>query len=266
MHLHAVNSASGVTVRAYARVIYDDGTDALLTIPEQTLNAEIIAQDFASADPATQNGWVVGAAVEMLPSGIQRGQTYVRLQFEPFGSVLLQDYCFSFNPVWLGTHVQPGPGGGSGHLELVTAKADGAPVAGSTRALALSDAIRKIYSFIWYYAASSDVASRTLDVRLKQVLGALPTGFVANPGSYVWISTTLTLTADQDGATFGDQKRSGTNDAGTLAIDDAASDPSPFPLLLEAGDNATLDWVVISSNANDFDAFYILQETWVVLS
>lgn len=265
MHLHAYNSASGVSVNAWARVIYDDGTDALLTVPEQTLNAEIVEEDIPAADPATQDGWVVGAAVEMLTDGIQRGQTYVRLQFGRFGVVLLQDYCFSFNPVWMGTYVQPGPGGGAGNLELVTAKANGVPVASTFRSLALTDAIRKIHSFIWYYACSADVATRTLDVVISSPLGAIPTGFITITAEQVWVSTSLVLTASQNGSSFLDQKRSGVNDNGTLAIDDAATDPSPFPLLLEGGDGTRLNWAVSNLNANDNDALYILQETWVVL-
>lgn len=160
---------------------------------------------------------------------------------------------------------RPVLGGGAGHLELVTVKANGAPVATTILALALSNAIRKIHSFIWYYACSSDVANRILALRIYQPLGALPTGYTAIPDSYVWVATGLTLTADEDGAMFLDEKRSGTNDNGVLVIDDASSAPSPLPLLLDGDDNSLLILSTAAGEALDFNAAYLLQETWVVL-
>jgi len=262
LHLHTVSNAV-VTLRAWVRVVYDDGTGQLLTVPETPRSASRLSEDLASTDVIVQNGWVVNAEVEMSTADIKRGQTYVRLTVEPFGAALLSDYCFSeFGHVSLGTFVQTGPGGGSGHLQVVTVKANGPPAAETTRLLALSNTIRKVYSFVWYYIASADVDSRILTVRLRDVLGALPTGLgVIN----VWFPPTLTLTASELGAIFGDPKRTGSNDNLTVVIDDAASAPSPFPLLIEEGDPGFLIFLITDSNVNDFDTIYLLQEEWVVL-
>lgn len=261
--LHTISDAA-VAVRAWVRVIYDDGSGQLLTVPETVRSGGRVAEVLASTDVVTQNGWVVNAEVEMLTTGIKRGQTYVRLAVEPFGCVLLQDYCFFGGNVSLGTYVQSGPGGGSGHLQTVEVKASSVPVASTTVALVSTNTIRKVHGFAWYYNASADAASRILTVVLNHPLGALPVGFSAGTPSVVWASAALTLTTGQEGTVFADLHRSGTNDAGTLAIADAAANPSPFPLWVAEGNNYFADFQVADLHANDRDTIYLLRETWVV--
>jgi len=261
--LHTISDAA-VTLRAFARVIYDDGTGQLLTIPETARSASRVAEVLVSADVVVQNGWVVNAEVEMLTSDIKRGQAYVRLAVEPFSCVLLQDYCFSgFGNVSLGTFVQPGPGGGDGNLEIVTVRADVVP-ANINVSLAASNTIRKVYGFVWYYNASADAATRVLNSQVQNPLGAVPTGFAVITTD-LWLGTVVTLTASQEGYVFGDTKRAGSNDNGTLVIDDAASAPSPFPLLVDEDDPVLFNFTPTDFHANDRDSIYYLREGWVVL-
>lgn len=254
------------TLRAWARVIYDDGTEQLLTVPDEVISSDRVEADAPRGEVVTADGWVVGAEVEMPTASIQRGRTYVKLQLEPFGTVLCADYCYSeFGQVALGTHVQPGPGGGSGHLRWVTIKADSVP-ATFNYTLALSNTIRSLQSLVWYYVAGVGVATRTLKVRYPSRGGALPTGMSAlSDSSDVWVSSLLTLTASQHGTIFADPARSGINDNVTIAIDDTGSAPSPFPVLIPEDTGGTLRFVLTDVDAGDFDAVYGLFEDWVVL-
>lgn len=262
LHLHTISDAV-VAIRAWVRVIYDDGSGQLLTVPETPRSGSRVAEDLASADVVIQNGWVVNAEVEMLTADIKRGQTYVRMTVEPFGAALLSDYCFSeFGHVSLGTFIQPGPGGGAGNLRWVAIKANGVP-ATFDFTFAVSNVIRSVRGFVWYYASSGDVASRLLDARLRQPGAGLPTGF--GNAIDVWAATTLTLTANQDGSVFADPKRSGTNDNTVVVIDDAASAPSPFPLLVAEDDEIFFRGALTAEEAADFDAVWGLFEDWVVL-
>lgn len=260
LQLHTISGAA-VALRAWVRVIYDDGSGQLLTVPETVRSASRVAEVLASTDVITQNGWVVNAEVEMLTSDIKRGQTYVRLAVEPFGCVLLQDYCFSgIGNVSLGTYTQAGPGGGSGSLEIVTVKADSVPVT-TTHVLAASNTIRKIYTIVWYYNASADVDSRVLSLQLQRMLGSVPTGFTEANNSETWRGSGLTLTASEEGTLFADEKRFGANDNGSLTYD---SNPSPFPLLVQEDSLIQIVASTVDLNANDRDAIYLLREEWVL--
>jgi len=265
LHLHTISNAA-VALRAWIRVIYDDGTGQLLTVPETARSASRVAEDLASTDVVTQNGWVVNAEVEMVTEDIKRGQTYVRLAVEPFGAALLADYCFSeFGHVSLGTFVPPGPAGGAGHFNTVVVKVSSAPVS-TAYVLPLSNMFRKILGFAWWYLTSSDVATRTLIVRLQRWIGTAPAG-MGTFDDVIWQSSSMVLTADEDGTSFADEKRSGVNDNATLAIDDAASAPTPFPLWVTEDMASDMQfWFEESSgHANDLDTIYVLSEEWVVL-
>jgi len=250
------------TVRAWARVRYDTGEDQLLIVPDQTLNDDREVAVARPSDVALHDGWVTDALVELLDTGIKRGQVYVKLGLEPFGPALLADYCFSsFGQVALGTFVQPGPGGGAGHLEKRIVSADGPPSASRTATLALSSTIRKIYGFAWYYQASGTAASRVLQVRIRDYLGPMPTGKAEEDA---WFGTDVTLTANENGSVAADEQRSWSGDGTPIVIDNTASAPSPFPRLIEENDTIYLIFVMQNEEATDFDTIQILQETWVM--
>jgi len=254
------------TVRSWARVRYDNGEDDILFIPDFTTSNDGVQVRPADAlgGEARMDGWVVDALVELpLDLDVKRGEIYVKLFMDPFGPVLCSDYLFSsFGQVVLGTYIQAGPGGGAGFLEISTFKASSVPVASSTLTFADPNVIRKVYGFAWYYVASVDVASRTLALSLVQPLGALPTGW-AYPTPFV-NQQSLSVTAGQDAIIFADHKRSGTFNDGTLLIDSTATDPSDFPILVEEDDPYYIDFLVGSLNANDRDAIYVQQESWVI--
>jgi len=265
LHLRYISNVVA-TLRAWVRVIYDDGSEQLLTVPDEDASSDRVATEAPRGEVATADGWVVGAAVEVsvvtLP--VVRGQTYVKLQFEPFGVVLCADYCYTDAPVVLGTFVQPGPGGGSGHLYWRAIKADGVPATFSFT-FALSNQIRLVREFAWYYAASNTVATRIIQILLRTPGGGTPTGYGTGDLLNVFESPTVTLTSDEDGSLFIDEERIGVNDNGTVTISDVTTVPSPLPILISEDDTRVLRGVVTAPEADDFDAVWGLFEDWVVL-
>jgi len=129
-------------------------------------------------------------------------------------------------------------------------------------ALAGNNRIRKVHGFAWYYECSSDVASRVLDVELRNPIGAVPAGFTG--AAAVWQGPQLTLTADQEGVAFAGQSRGGINDNGSLTISDRASAFPPFPYWAHENDSVDLAFLVASGHANDLDVIYVLVESWQV--
>jgi len=264
--LQYVSSVSP-TLRAWARVRYDNGEDDVLFIPDAVAVTDPIIITNLASDVARMDGWVTDALVQVLQPHIQRGSVYVRLFLDPFGPVLCSDYCHStFGQVALGTYIQPGPGGGMGDLKVVTVKAVGAPAATTTYRLNADQIIRKISQIVHYYECSVDVASRILDVKLTDPLGIAPAG-MSGATNQIWSSLSLTLTASQDGVIFADEFRSGDNDNGTITIEDGATNPSPFPLWSneDMDPSYALVFTVTAGEVLDEDAIYSLVEEWVVL-
>jgi len=259
-------SSTIATVRAWARVRYDNGEDSLLFIPDFVATADPIEPTLAEpGDAARLDGWVVDALVE-LPNDldVERGQVYVKLFMYPFGPTLCSDYCYSsFGQVALGTYKVAGPAGGAGFLEVVTLSPEGVPVAEFTHVFAslVAGVVRKIHGFVWYYIASADVASRELSSELKNPLGAFATGM---DRLTVFDIPKVTLTASQQGTVFADEKRSGSIDHTVLTIESAAANPSPFPFFALFGDPYNLVLTAASLHANDLDVMYLKRESWVV--
>ena len=268
LQLQHISQRNVITIRGWARVRYDNGEDSLLTIPEFRTSNDPVAVTLARpSDVARMDGWVVDALVDLpLDDDVRRGQIYVKLYVDPFGPVLCSDYCYStFGQVTLGTYIQSGPGGGSGDLQIITVKADGAPVASTTRTLAGVNAIRKVYGFVWYYNASVDVASRILSSLWRTPIGAVPTGFGASSANIVWQPASLTLTADEEGNVFADEKLSMINKDGTLTIENVTTAPTPFPILVAEDDTGVLNFIVTAGEVLDADVIYLVQEEWMVL-
>jgi len=262
LQLSAVSSELA-TVRAWARIRYDNGEDDTLFIPDQTLSNDRSVALSRPSDVARFDGWVTDALVELplAADSVKRGQVYVRLFMDPSGPQLCKDYVYSnFGQVALGTYIQDGPGGGAGNLEVVTAKADGAPAASTSVSLAVSNEIRRIDAYIWYYHCSADVASRVIEgPSVENPWGALPTGFGA--GVYTWRPANITLTANQDGIQWADEKNGGNNDAGAMTV---ATIATPFPMWVTEGNPVTIEFLTNTGQPADRDVIYLVRESWVM--
>jgi len=262
LQLHTIASAI-LGVGAYARIKYDDGGEDLLWVSTVFVAATRVGEQFVSETAVRGPGDVVFAVVTPVTSGIKRGELWCRLSMEPSGAVLIQDYAHQDNSPSLGVYFPSGPGGGDGELELVTVKANTTPAPTSTLVLAASNTIRRYDSYVWYYNASSDVASRTMDVALRQPIGDLPTGFGTAANADVWRSLTTTLTADQEGTSFGRPGglQHGENQNGLVTMDPAAS---PFPIWVREDDPSALIFSVGNEELADRDSIYLVRETWLV--
>lgn len=268
LQLERVASVDGVAIRGWARVRYDDGTDSLLTIPEFVTSTDPTALRLARpSDVATMDGWVVDAQVSLPDEDddVKRGEIYVKLFFEPFGPVLCNGYVFTIGPLALGVYSEPGPAGGSGHLHVVTVKAESAPVTNTNYIMPLSNSVRKVMGYAWYYLASNDAATRVLSVFIYNPLGTRVTGQTQVTAA-VWQPTDLTLIADEAGVMFATEQMSGLNDDATITIEDNSADPTPFPLWSTEDMPATyvLSFDPASQHANDLDAIYVQVEEWVM--
>lgn len=150
-----VTSSIQVTLRGYARVLYDDGTEDEISFPPNAFAALIASGNIASSDtvvppsgpgnPFVKPGWVVAAVVVLdtisgntMP---ERGQTYVQMfiagtavapasgvaltaanlspAFITARQIILSDYLYALNNPTLGDVVPPGPAGGPGVIRTI---------------------------------------------------------------------------------------------------------------------------------------------------
>lgn len=267
LELHTISSAVSA-IRAFAGILYDDGTVDLMAVPTVSTSSGRSEETFTSQNRALKPGRVTFAVVEPVTTTIKRGQTYVRLAFAEGrgGPICLYDYVYQNHWPSLGEFRDSGPSGGDGWLNYVTAKSAGAPAATTTVTLKQSNTRCRYYGLVWYYHASADVASRTLDVRWNNPILALPTGFAAaGSAADAWRAVQVTLTASEDGAVIVTRQRGITNDNGTMTIDSQASAPTPFPFEVREDDTGTLIFAVGSGNANDRDVIYVVREEWLVV-
>jgi len=254
------------TVRAWARVRYDTGEDQLLFVPDEVMGSDRVVSVAPRGDVAIHDGWVVDAKVEIpLDADVKRGQVYVRLGLEPYGCLLCSDYVFSEvgGEVALGTYRPPGPAGGAGDLRVVTVKAAGVALSTYTFAPALSNMVRKIIGAVYYFEPSATVADRVQTMYLRTPLGAAPGSHGAGSQD-VWVSLQNTLSANEDGNLYADEKLTSKNDNGTVSFD---SNPNPYPLWITDDMPSTMQLLFDVTNLdspNDEDAIYAQVEEWVV--
>src|SRR3990167_3254989 len=124
-------------------------------------------------------------------SGLKRGQCFAEVYITDGQGAIRQrvgaNYIADGNGgISLGRFVDPGPGGGEGFLSWVAAFAGdrAGNAAAVTTSLAATNAFRKVHGLIWYYHASSDVATRTFPVPYIANLGGTPpTGFTTTGGN-----------------------------------------------------------------------------------
>lgn len=261
-------SFSSDAARIFARlnVTSDSGQDhpfeTLQTPNTDRTAASTLLQGFVPED-----GFVTRAFVSHLSgtSGVKRGQNYAFLQIlDRAGRTvgkLCSGYLYEGNNIHLGMFESNLEG--KGFLSWVQEADDIAGNASDTTALAIANARRTVRGIIVKYHSSSDSATRTLTITLRDMATAAgPTGW--SIASDTWISPTLTLIANEEGLIHvGEHGFVSTNDAGTLAYADNSSAPNPFPL--EVQDADTVDLIIAAGAgeaADDFDV-WVQYEEWI---
>ncbi len=260
----AANVAAEVTIRK------NDGTYETLRIAERETGAIATDEEFRADSQFSGEGEVTNAVILNRVSG-KRGQTYGRLQ-TTYGQgsirdVLCAGYLYGARVVALG--VNEGSREGPGFTRNRVIADDIAPV-DIEHTLGVNNLLRRIDGFIWYYHASSDVASRTCRVRMRDMGDGLPTGMTSGLKTTIkaWPSTgNLSLIADQEGLIYVNAntgKSFATSvDDGTGAIEDITTEPDPFPYWAQENDVGEILFDVGSANANDRQTIYIIEEDWM---
>lgn len=272
-------SSTVTTFRASFRILYDDGSDDELVVPDTATGSARTQEFFRSETRAKKDGYVLDGIIISTGTLPKRGQSYFaafiaqELEGVNVKDQLLGDYLYGLHTPALGHIVEPGPEGGAGFLSWPTTFTDIAGnVASAFDTLGSTNAIRIFRGFLLLYDASADAATRTVAVRLRKpgAMG-LPTGFATAANSVPWNSPTLTLTASEEGALYvadkGGQGSSlvSVNDNGTLSVSDNTTAPHPFPYLAIESDTGILETNIGSGNANDRYSFYPLIEEWLVI-
>src|SRR3990167_1552252 len=211
-----------------------------------------------------EDGEIVGfAAAVGSVAATKRGQFYMNafvLGESSSGDLevsLAKGYIYDGKSLALGDSVEPGPGGGEGFLSWVALADDVAPV-DVTQVLAAANTLRKVYGLNWVYDCAAVVATRTLNVSLRKVGLARPTGFAGT--GIVWNLVGISLTTGEEGVLYVFERYSAQNDNGTVVVESTASKPTVFPLWIEENDLAELFFDVAAADADDRHSIYLLQE------
>ncbi len=268
-----IASTAPENVRVRFHVLYDDGSEEDLLLLVSTFTANRTAQSSVREAGATakRTGRIVTGIVGF-GGALKRGQFYVTMDlFRGNEAVanLCRDYLYSMHTLPLGQFVDPGPGGGEGHLTWRAVADDIAP-ADITERLAAANAFRRIYGFVWYYHASGDTASRLMRATMRAPGPSIPTGFSINEDVNNPHSQDITLTANQEGILFAYKSRggdgfSGRNDNAVLSAESPTSNPVIFPLDITDDDLWEIFFNVTAEEAADRHSIFIHQEEWLLI-
>lgn len=220
------------------------------------------------------DGRVVRANITRITPATKRGQTYVVLSTRDRNAFTIDDLCRDYqyegSNVALDTFVDPGPGGGNGFITKRVIADDVTPI-DIEHTLGISNALRRIDGFIWYYHCSGDVADRTLRVSARDFGEGLPTGMTSGGNTLIQVFPTAavtTLSANQEGTIYV-SAQSGSRisislDNGTKITEDTSvAAPLPFPYWANENDVGELFFDVVDAEAADRHSIYIIEEAWI---
>ncbi len=271
------SSSAVANIRARFRVHYDSGRDDAFVLQDITTEGTRSLERFATESRALEAGWIVGAVAGTRTSPLKRGQCYIQAHVgRDIGDaggltqqILFQDYLYQgYNPT-LGIFHGPGPGSGNGFKNNRILADDVAPV-DVEHTLGITNALRRIDGFIWYYHCSSDVATRTMRVSVRDLGEGLPTGMTSGGNTLVKAypsAGNLSLTQDQEGLIYVNANTGKSFaisvDNGTPVIEDITTDPDPFPYWARENEVGELFFDVGAAEAADRHSIYIIEEEWI---
>lgn len=262
----AAFSSAVVEMRARVLVQFDSGKLREFNVKLTTTSDRLASSETFGNIEA--NGRVVRAIVARIsPGTIKRGQCYVILAVRDRNGKtvdqLALDYLYESNNLSLDRYQSSRSG--SGFLHWFEVANDIAPV-DIAQALGATNALRKVYGFVWYYHASGDVADRILRGALRDAGLTQPTGMTQGDNTRAWSSENIiTLSANQEGLMYimAPEARDGYQivvDNGTGTVSVTGNEPIPFPLLVPEDDNAELLFSITDEEAADRHSIYILME------
>lgn len=266
-------SAAPTRLEAAVDIMYDDGVTGEIGFgPETSFTTDRSFQSVTGRIGARADGWVVGGGGAAITGAIKRGQFYGNLG--TFGSgnrirFLAQGYLYLGHALPVGENTEPGPGGGEGHLSWQVLASDIAGNVVTTISPALTNALRRIYGYVFFYDADANAASRILTTTFNARGGSLPTGFATGGNADVWEITGPTLTLSEEGTQFvlamkGKDGIISFDDNGTITYGSTATAPHPFPYDVVESDASSLILSAAAGLAGDRYAAYALIEEWLV--
>jgi len=269
-------STSSEVQTLFPRVVvrYDDGSISETFTTTRETNATRASQ--TKLFGTVRGDGVVERATVASKTAAKRGRTYVELftkdgQEDANQDVLLTDYIASALQPSLGRFRESGPGGGTGFKDNRAIADDIAPV-NIEHTFGETNLLRRIDGFIWYYHASSDVATRTLRVTMRDMGDGLPTGMTsgANTTAAAWPSAgALSLTGDQEGMIYVNavtgKSFAVSVDNGTGTIENITTAPDPFPYWAGEADVGELVFTLVDEEGADRHTIYIIEEDWIYI-
>ncbi len=257
-------SSQATAFRASVRVEYDDGEQAPFEVAH-TPNSDRTSATAAVGSRVTRDGTVVSAVME--PAALKRGQCFARIRVLNASQNQVDELCAGYvtgsKSVRLGEFEDSLSGRG---FVTKLAVADDIAPADIEHTLAVTNALRRINGFIWYYHSSGDVASRTMRASIRDLGEGLPTGMTSggNTLTQLWPSAgVITLTSNQEGMIVVDGQFAVSQDNGTPTFEDPTSRPNPFPYWAAEGDVGEFFFDVANEEAADRHTIYIIQEEWI---
>ncbi len=261
-----VSGRASVTTKTelFGRVQYEDGSkdrfEVLITHAGDRAN-----QLFRTPDQFLQNGFIEALTVDT--GIIKRGEYYMMVAVERLQHhypVAASYIGVPHSPLGFFEH----PISGDGLTFFETIADDIAGDVTTTHALAALNAHRKVYGLVWYYHASSDVATRILSIEIRHPWGALPTGGSVGVIDPIYKFTGPTLDQNQEGGMFFYNPGRGDglltlNDNGTISRQSTNTAPQPFPFIVRGDDPMTILLGTADGHANDRYSAYALVEEWI---
>lgn len=220
-------------------------------------------------------GKIVGGGIQGSAGGLKRGQCYCLLILARESGpdmTLAKGYLYATNPIGLGEMEESVEGRGyCSWVQVFHDRAGNAAAVDQT--LSATNALRKVFGFIWFYHSSGDAATRTVPQPTILNLGPTkPTGWTTsgNTGLQVaFFTSNITLTADEEGLFYancleGADGFASRNDNGTLSDEASSTQANPLPLLILEDDLGVFRFPAITNgNVNDTHSAYLLVEEWI---
>ncbi len=268
-------SVSSLAVELTIQIVvdFDDGTSREYRQALTTSGSNGVAsKSFGNVE---KSGNVVRAVAAVQTGDPKRGEVYTVLRVRDRNEVtvgeLFGDYVYGIHIARFPFVTPPGPGEGDGFRHSLAIADDIAPV-DIQHTLGVTNTLRRIDGFIWYYHCSGDVADRTLRASLRDLGDGLPTGMTSGANTRVqrWPSAAvLTLSANEEGIIYvnGAEGKAGfatSSDNGVQTIEPTTTQPIPFPYWARSTDVGEFFFDVTDEEAADRHTIYIIEERWIV--
>ncbi len=256
--------AAEVTIRKV------DGSYETVRVAETTTGTVTGEESFRTSSQFSRDGEVTNAVILNRISG-KRGQTYGRLQTTygqgPIRDVLCAGYLYGARVLTLGVNEGSREGPGFRHSRAIAE--DQTPV-GIEMDMEIGNQIRRVDGFVWYYHCSGDVATRTLQVSVRDLGNGLPTGMTSGSKTTVKLypsAGVMSLTANQEGVIY---VNANTGKSFAVSVDDSAktieditTEPDPFPYWADESERGEIFFNVQDEEVADRHSIYLFEEVWM---